>query len=123
MRGSWIDPNLRASGITGAKREAWLADQYRHPHESKHTQGEVLKWLGRNGLDFVRAVPSISQPYDDAANGALFSSEHADGSAPGGSAWDRGVSQFKQVFSGSREGGFFVMIGRKPDRPSTSAAS
>ena len=119
MRGSWIDPNLRASGATGAKREAWLADQYRHPHESKHTQGEVLNWFGRNGLEFVRAVPSISQPHDNTANGALFSPEHREATTPGGSAWDRGVSQFKQVFSGSREGGFFVMIGRKPDQPST----
>ena len=113
MRGSWIDPNLRASGATGAKREAWMADQYRHPHESKHTLGEVLTWFEKNDLEFVRAVPSIAAPDEDNAHSGLFEPEHGSTGKPGGTVLARGVSQFKQVFSGSREGGFFVMIGRK----------
>src|SRR5581483_5378537 len=38
-RAAWLDPMLRTSLRSEAKRKAWFADQYRHPHESKHTIG------------------------------------------------------------------------------------
>ena len=34
------------------KRESWFKDQYEHPHESKHTIGEVINWLELNNFDF-----------------------------------------------------------------------
>lgn len=45
-----VDPYLRKRGKRDAKMEAWFADQYQNPHESKHTIGEVLKWFDQNGL-------------------------------------------------------------------------
>jgi SAM-dependent methyltransferase len=106
-RGQWLDPHIRTTPMSEAKRRAWFADQYQHPHESKHTVGEVLDWFGQTGFDFVNSLPkprvTASLDHDD----QLFEQEPAAG-------WmDRALSQARQVFTGSREGGFFVMIGRK----------
>ncbi|HLH44781.1 MAG TPA: carbamoyltransferase N-terminal domain-containing protein [Bryobacteraceae bacterium] len=103
-----IDPYLRSVKMSAEKRRAWFADQYLHPHESKHTVGEVLQWFQEAGLEFVRGVPAVTR--DSHRNGAgLFSP-----SAPG-TRWDHFVTQSRQIVTGSREGGFFVMIGRKPE--------
>ncbi|MGB2987921.1 MAG: carbamoyltransferase N-terminal domain-containing protein [Phycisphaerae bacterium] len=107
-RGRWLDPYMRSSRISEEKEEAWLADQYRHPHESKHTIGEVLDWFNGCGLRFVRGIPSVSANSHGIRNGSLFEA------TPPGSGLDHALAQLKQVFTGSREGGFFVMIGRRP---------
>lgn len=111
----WIDPILRGKGLSGRdvsrdKRRAWYADQYCHPHESKHTFGEVLRWFDQNGLEFVRGVPSLSGKRQTASNVDLFEPE------PRGAAIDHFLSQTREIFAGSREGGFFIMIGRVPDQ-------
>mgnify|MGYP005676837307 CR=1 FL=1 len=36
-----LDPNLKKN-ISIKKREAWIQDQYLHPHETKHTMRENL---------------------------------------------------------------------------------
>ena len=105
-RAQWLDPYLRRFPKSEQKRRAWFQDQYRHPHESKHTQGEVLDWFRRCGLDFVRGVPTLTPLEGDAAGGLFDLS-------PPGSATDHFLSQLRQVGTGNREGGFFVMIGRK----------
>lgn len=105
-RGEWIDPYLRSVPKSEQKRRAWFQDQYRHPHESKHTMGEVLDWFDQCGLEFVRGVPTLT-PLAPQVEGQLF-----DRVAPG-RASDRLLAQLGQIKSGSREGGFFVMIGRK----------
>ena len=46
-RGQWLDPYLRETPLSADKRRAWFEDQYRHPHESTHTIGEVLEWFKR----------------------------------------------------------------------------
>jgi carbamoyltransferase len=104
----WIDPYLRSASISQAKRTAWFADQYLHPHESKHTIGEVLTWFEEEGLEFVRGVPSVVRGPDTPDDESLFSPSGA------GTAWDHFVVQLKQIKAGSREGGFFIMIARKP---------
>ena len=107
-RARWIDPVLRQHGLSQGRRSAWFEDQYRHPHESKHTMGEVLGWFDRNGLEFVNGVPSVT-PFAPPLDGQnLFEPR------PRGSAWDRFVVQTKEIVAGNREGGFFVMIARKP---------
>ena len=107
-RGQWIDPILRRGGMSRDKRRAWFADQYRHPHESKHTFGEVLKWFDATGVRFVRGVPAM-RPDDDGLAGAnLFEPQ------PRGTALDRLVAQATEVVAGQKEGGFFLMIGKKP---------
>jgi carbamoyltransferase len=108
-RGQWIDSYLRSGRISAAKRRAWFADQYCHPHESKHTIGEILDWFRDCGLQFVRAIPSVVPLEDGLSNGKLF-----EPSSPG-TRLDRFLVQALQVVQGSREGGFFLMIGRKPN--------
>jgi SAM-dependent methyltransferase len=104
---AWLDPNLRAGGMRGRKRRAWFADQYQHPHESKHAIGEVLGWFERAGFDFVSSLPRTRLLAAPGRDGALFSRE-----APG-SALERGLVELGMAFRGSREGGFFTVIGQK----------
>ncbi len=56
----WIpwDPVLRDRRAEPARREAWLADQYRHVEEHRHTLAEVQSWFRDNGVEYLRAFPS-----------------------------------------------------------------
>ncbi len=110
-RFQWIDPYLRSTPMSRGKKSAWFADQYEHPHESSHTMGEVLSWFAETGFDFVHSVPSMNawDPFDE--DEKLFASAKA------GTPVDRALAQAKMVFTGSREGGFFIMIGRKRREP------
>ena len=112
----WIDPMLRRGGISAEKRRAWFADQYRNPHESKHTCGEVLRWFDETGLQFVRGVPALRFEDDGLSGTSLFEPQ------PRGTGLDHFVVQAAQVLApGQKEGGFFVMIGRKPDATTTAS--
>jgi SAM-dependent methyltransferase len=104
---TFLDPNLRREGFGAAKRRAWFMDQYKHPHESKHTLGEVLGWLERTGFRFVTSVPR-SRPFQPSDGGeSLFRPE------PPGNALERLVVELGMIARGSREGGFFVVTARK----------
>jgi carbamoyltransferase len=107
-RMKWIDPILRHTGLSEGRRKAWFADQYRHPHESKHTIDEVLNWFDAMGVEFVRGVPGVLPDGPAFAAGDLFSPQ------PRGSRLDHALVQAKEIIAGNREGGFFLMIGRKP---------
>jgi carbamoyltransferase len=113
-RGTWIDPYLRSTPMSGPKRQAWFSDQYRHPHETTHTMGEVMRWFAEDGLDFVRAVPSVAPDGDGLERGELF---RATGS---GTRLRRFGVQALEVFKGGRDGGFFIMIGRRPQHATAS---
>ncbi len=107
-RARWIDPILRGGEGSADKRRAWFADQYRHPHESKHTFDEVLGWFDDAGLDFVRGVPAMRREDDGLEGESLFEPQ------PRGTGLDRAIAQAAEILApGQREGGFFVMIGRK----------
>jgi SAM-dependent methyltransferase len=105
-RFQFLDPVLR-SDASAAKKRAWLADQYRHPHEVKHTIGQVLPWLSANGFTFVKSIPRTRpfRPITDADR--LFEPE-----APG-NLLERSLVELSQALRGSREGGFFTVIGRR----------
>jgi carbamoyltransferase len=109
-RAQWIDPILRRDGLSTGKRRAWFADQYRHPHESKHTVDEVLGWFDGAGLEFVRGVPSVTPAPDRLVGTNLFQP------SPRGSGLEHLVTQAQTIVSGYREGGFFLMIARRPGR-------
>jgi len=102
-----IDPYLRTSKMSKDKQRAWFADQYQHPHESKHTMGEVYDWYRKNGFDFVNSVPKFRVWDPFLPNDKLF--EQADP----GNAFDRALSQAKMIVTGNQEGGFYIVIGRK----------
>ena len=106
-RFAFLDPNLRDEKLGRRKKEAWFADQYRHPHESKHTFGEVLSWFSDNGFDFVYGIPSPKAFQAFHEQTSMFEPQ-----APGN--WlDHLIVQTQLVLRGSQEGGFFVMIGRR----------
>src|SRR5439155_6854421 len=89
------------------KHDAWFQDQYCHPHETCHSIDEVLGWMDEAGLDFVNSIPkpvpgvSLS-PHED-----LFEPRKP------GTAFSRVMSQIRSMGNGYREGGFFIMIGRR----------
>ncbi len=107
----WVDPYLRKVRMSPEKEDAWFHDQYRHPHETKQTMGEVLGWFDANGFDFVSAVPKTNpwEPF----------SEREDLFAPTsrGTAFERGLQQAKMIVTSAQEGGFFIMIGKKRTTP------
>jgi SAM-dependent methyltransferase len=106
-----LDPNLRDADKSAAKRRAWFRDQYQHPHESKHTITETLGWVREIGFEFVRSLPR-TRPFAAAgASERLFEPE-----APGG-AVERTLAELGMAFRGSREGGFFIVIARRPGGP------
>lgn len=102
-----LDPNLRKVSLSDAKRRAWFADQYKHPHETKHTVGETLRWMREAGFVFVRSIPP-SKPFQSFSETEdLFAPEEP------GTRLERLLTGLGMMFTGSREGGFFIVIGRK----------
>jgi carbamoyltransferase len=102
----WLDPHFARVRADG-KREAWFQDQYCHPHETCHTLDEVLGWMDENGLEFVNSIPKPE------VGPSLVPGERLFGSRPAGNAVGRFLSQLADMSSGYREGGFFIMIGRR----------
>ena len=103
---------VRASGTAirvraGGKCEAWFQDQYCHPHETCHTLDEVLGWMEEDGVDFVNSIPKPE------VGPVLTPDEHLFAPRPAGTAVSRFLSQLADVGSGYREGGFFIIIGRR----------
>jgi hypothetical protein len=73
-----------------------------------------MGWLERTGLRFVRSLP-CSKPFQPPSRAnSLFEPERP------GNAFERALVELGMVRGGSREGGFFVVIGRKPAGPSAT---
>jgi SAM-dependent methyltransferase len=107
QRFAFLDPHLRNEKLGKRKKEAWLADQYFHPHESKQSFGEVLSWFEKHEFDFAYGIPSPKAFVPFRENDAMFE-PHAAGN------WlDHLIVQAELMTKGSYEGGFFVMIGKK----------
>jgi SAM-dependent methyltransferase len=104
---TFLDPNLRGADTTTGRWRAWFMDQYKHPHESTHTIGEVLGWLEEIGFDFVSSLPA-SRPGRD-SDVKLFEPQRP------GTTMERLAVELPMMFKGSREGGFFIVIGRRPE--------
>ena len=106
-RFKFIDPRLRSKCIGDLKKLTWFMDQYKNPHESKHTVGEVLRWFDQIGFDFVNSIPKLKVFEIFSENERLFKPN------PRGSWLDHFLIQTYLLSKGGREGGFFIMIGRK----------
>jgi SAM-dependent methyltransferase len=97
--------------ISAARRESWFRDQYKNPHESKHNVGEVLQWLKEAGLQFVKSIPK-TVPFERLGESeSLFRPDRL------GNGLERWLADLGMLFSGGREGGFFVVIAKKPGIP------
>jgi SAM-dependent methyltransferase len=107
-RFTWVDPLLRNERVSEAKKRAWFADQYKHPHEVKHTIGDALRWFRRTGFEFVRSIPRSRPFHPYSREDALFDPEKP------GNWLERLVVELGMIRDPSHDGGFFVAIGRKP---------
>ncbi len=103
----FLDPRLKSEPISDLRKHTWFMDQYRNPHESKHTIHETLGWFDKTGVEFINSLPKPTPWEKFTEEDKLFEK------AIRGSAWDHFLTEFPMIFSGDREGGFFVMIGRK----------
>lgn len=102
----FLDPRLRDWSREPERVKAWFMDQYRHPHETRHSMSEVLGWFDRYGVDFVNGIPHL--------DGSVFSDDErllANHSA--GSRTGRFMTELNMLAGGGQDGGLFIMIGRK----------
>jgi hypothetical protein len=110
-----LDPHFGKISAEG-KHAAWFQDQYCHPHETCHTINEVLRWMEEDDIDFINSIPKPE------VGPAMVQSERLFEPKDPGSALSRIVSQLAYMGSGYREGGFFIMIGRKRGTGQSAAA-
>ena len=102
-----LDPRIRKDPTNALRKRTWFLDQYKNPHESKHAIGEVQGWFEKTGIDFLSGIPKAVAFESFSGEEKLFEA-HARGSR-----LDHALVQLGMIFSGGREGGFFVMIGRR----------
>jgi SAM-dependent methyltransferase len=106
-RFKFLDPQLRKPRLGNLKKNTWFMDQYKHPHESKQTVDQVLGWFEKCGFDFINSLPKFQAFKAFSENEKLF------GKKPKGNIFDHLILQSQMFFSGSPEGGLFIMIGKK----------
>jgi SAM-dependent methyltransferase len=101
-----LDGRLRRLKWADEQHTAWFRDQYEHPHESRHSIDEVLRWFEKTEVDFISCIPTIGDT-DFTNDFRLFESH------PVGSYLDRLSTQWDMLLSGGADGALFVMIGQK----------
>lgn len=106
-RFKYLDPQLRRKDTNEAKKNSWFNDQYKNPHESKHTIGEVMNWFDNNNFEFVNGIPKVNYFEPFKMDEKLFKVNSR------GNALHHCMVQSELFFRGNSEGGFFIMIGRK----------
>jgi SAM-dependent methyltransferase len=105
-RMSMLDGRLRGKVLNRGRWAAWFRDQYKHPHESRHSMSEVLPWFDGAGFEFYSSIPAIGGIQID-KNWRLFKAH------PAGTKFGRLSAELAMLLSGGSDGGLFVMIGRK----------
>jgi len=100
-----LDSRMRQERDPG-RRRAWFMDQYKHPHETKHSIDEVMHWFDQADFDFVSCIPTIGDS-EFTPDMRLFEPH------PKGSYLDRISTELEMLISGGTDGGLYVMIGRK----------
>ncbi len=110
-RALWgLDPRLRDPALGEERRAIWARDQYDNPHESRHTIAELRGWMHALGFDWVRSLPEprlFADPLDSTPLD-LFTPE------PSTHPTERAVAERALALGGSREGGLFIGIARRP---------
>lgn len=101
----YLDSRMRSERDAG-RRKAWFMEQYKHPHETKHSIDEVLGWFAKDDFDFVSSIPNIGDD-DFSEQTALFEPK------PAGRYLDRLSTELDLLLSGGVDGGLYIMIGRK----------
>ena len=106
-RFQFLDPRLRKERLGERRKQSWFMDQYKHPHESKHTMGELLRWFDQAGFQFISGIPKSTAFESFSDQEEIFKAQVR------GSWVDRLIVQSSMFLTGGREGGFFLMVGRK----------
>jgi len=106
----WLDYVLRHSRDE-TKKHIWFMDQYAHPHETTHTLDEVMGWFATNGIECLGVVPRLTPGAPLTPADRLF--EPSPLSTPLG----RLLGQLLWMFTIGREGGLFVVVGRRRSEP------
>jgi SAM-dependent methyltransferase len=102
----FLDSRLTSARTNEGRWQAWFRDQYRHPHETRHSIGEVLGWFDAAGVDFLLSIP--------AADGSPFTNDtRLFAPHPRATMTGRLATQLQMLLTGGRDGGLFIMIGRK----------
>lgn len=103
----FLDPRLADASVGDVRKMTWFRDQYKHPHESKHTIGEVLHWFDTIGFTFVYGIPNPKAFESFNPDDRMFELH------PQGNMMDHFIVQAGYAFTGGREGGLFMLIGKK----------
>jgi SAM-dependent methyltransferase len=102
----FLDRRLTSARMNEGRWQAWFRDQYRHPHETRHSIDEVLSWFDTAGVDFLSSIP--------AADGSPFTNDtRLFAPHPRATRTSRWATQLQMLLTGGRDGGLFIMIGRK----------
>jgi SAM-dependent methyltransferase len=102
----FLDRRLVEGRMSEGRWQAWFRDQYKHPHESKHSIDEVLSWFEATGVDFLSSLPPADGSAFDSAK-PMFRAQRR------GRRFDHLSTELRMLLEGGRDGGLFIMIGRK----------
>tara|TARA_B100000686_G_scaffold353432_1_gene459023 strand:- start:1061 stop:2095 length:1035 start_codon:yes stop_codon:yes gene_type:complete len=104
----FLDKRVKNDDSSYEKRNAWFRDQYKNPHESKHTFSEILEWFDEEGFDFINSIPkTIPGHLFDPEKENLFELH------PPGTPMERFAAETTMPLFQKDEGGLFIMIGKK----------
>lgn len=112
----FLDAHVRNKKYNEARKRAWFMDQYKNPHESKHSYDEVLQWFESNGFEFLFAIPKIDPgPFSEEEQ--LFAPHDK------GTKTTRLMTQLEMLLQGGVDGALFIMIGRKSGQAEAGQSS
>ena len=107
----FFDPYLRSLKDKTKNRlkiNSWIKDQYEHPHESSHTIDEVLNWFSQENITFINSIPATN--FESKINSKILNKTTK------GTFFERTFNQLSMIFNSfGKEGGLFVVIGKKND--------
>lgn len=103
----FLDYYLSQKDFSESKKRIWFKDQYQNPHESHHAVDQVLNWFDQGGIEFLNAIPKIT-PLDRLTSQEKLFNRHRRGSQ-----LEHFIAQLFWTFTQAREGGLFILIGRK----------
>ena len=103
---SFLDSHMRDKRYNDERKRAWFLDQYKHPHESKHTFSEVITWFEANGVEYMSSIPKVE-------GGAFTDKEKLFEPHPKGTKTSRFFTDLEMLLTGGDDGALFVTIGRK----------
>jgi len=103
---SFLDGHMRNRQYNADRKRAWFFDQYKHPHESKHTYSEVIDWFESNGFEYLFSIPKIEA-------GAFSNDEQLFVKHDKGTNLTRFLTELEMLLQGGADGALYIMIGRK----------